>query len=265
MTISIDLSHQHIVITGAARGIGAAIAQLLATADANLTLVGRNKEALHAMASDLPGHGRKFVQSVDIADLQQVKRGFSEAIQAIGPIHVLVNNAGQAKSSSIDQTSPDLWNKMLAVNLTGTFNCIHAAIPSLRTTGSALNPSRIINIASTSGLQGYTHVSAYTAAKHGVVGLTRSLALELAKNHITVNAVCPGYTETAIAAQAIEEIVRNTDKTAQQAFSLLTRRNPQQRMIRPEEVASCVLWLCQAESRSINGQAIAVDGGEAAG
>jgi NAD(P)-dependent dehydrogenase (short-subunit alcohol dehydrogenase family) len=265
MTISIDLSHQHIVITGAARGIGAAIAHLLASADAGLTLMGRNKEALHAIACELPGNGRKFVQSVDITDMQQVKKGFSESTKAIGPIHALVNNAGQAQSSSIDQTSSDLWNQMLAVNLTGTFNCIHAAIPSLRTTGSILNPARIINIASTSGLQGYSHVSAYTAAKHGVVGLTRALALELARNHITVNAVCPGYTETAIAAQAIEDIVRNTDKTPQQAFNLLTRRNPQQRMIRPEEVAACVLWLCQAESRSINGQAIAIDGGESAG
>jgi NAD(P)-dependent dehydrogenase (short-subunit alcohol dehydrogenase family) len=265
MTISIDLSNQHIVVTGAARGIGAAIAHLLATADADLTLVGRNKKTLQVMAMKLPGNGRKFVQSLDVSDIHQVEQVFSEATKVIGPIHVLVNNAGQAQSSAIDQITPDLWSQMLAVNLTGTFNCIHAALASLRTTASESCPSRIINIASTSGLQGYTHVSAYASAKHGVVGLTRSLALELAKSHITVNAVCPGYTETAIAEQAIENIIRSTNKTAEQATNLLTRRNPQQRLIRPEEVASCVLWLCQAESRSINGQAIAIDGGESAG
>ncbi len=265
MTISIDLSEQHIVITGATRGIGAAVAHLLAKADADLTLVSRDKQALREIAQELPGNGRKFFQTLDICERQQAEQVFSEAIKVLGPIHVLINNAGQAVSSSVERTTPELWNQMLAVNLTGTFNCIHAALASLQSSASAQKPSRIINIASTSGLLGYTHVSAYASAKHGVIGLTRSMALELAKRHITVNAICPGYTQTSIAAQAIENIVRHSNKTPREAFELLTQKNPQQRMINPEEIASCVLWLCQPESRSINGQAIAVDGGESAG
>lgn len=265
MIPSFDLSNQHVVITGAARGIGAAIAHLLASVNADLTLVGRNKDALTNMAMQLPGNGRRFIHALDISIHQDVENVLNEAVQTIGPINVLVNNAGQAQSSSLEKISEHLWSQMLSVNLTGTFNCIHAALPSLKKTATQLIPSRIINIASTAGLQGYTHVSAYTAAKHGVVGLTRSLALELAKSNITVNAVCPGYTDTAIVAQAIDEIVLKTNQSAQQARALLTGRNPQQRMILPEEVASCVLWLCQPESRSINGQAIAIDGGESAG
>ncbi len=265
MTISIDLSKQHILITGATRGIGVAIAQLLAKANADLTLVSRNKNALQEIAQELQGSGRKFVQELDICKRQQVKDVFAEATKVIGPIHALVNNAGQAVSSSIEQTTPELWNQMLTVNLTGTFNCIHAALASLQSSATPQNPSRIINIASTSGLLGYSHVSAYASAKHGVIGLTRSMALELAKKHITVNAICPGYTQTSIAAQAIENIVQHSNKTPQEAYDLLTKKNPQQRMISPDEIASCVLWLCQPESRSINGQAIAIDGGESAG
>ena len=136
---------------------------------------------------------------------------------------------------------------------------------SLRSTATAQDPARIINIASTAGLQGYPHVSAYVAAKHGVVGLTRALALELARQHITVNAVCPGYTETDIVHQAVADLQQKTGKTEADVRAMLAARNPQKRMVQPDEVAQTVLWLCQRGSAAINGQAIAIDGGELAG
>jgi len=261
----IPLHHRHAIVTGAARGIGAAIAHTLAEAGADLTLIGRNADALHELVTRLPGSGQRHVQAVDVADHAAMHHAIESAVQAIGPIHILVNNAGQAQSQSIDHTDLALWHQMLGVNLTGTYNGIHAALPSLRSQASAEDPARIINIASTAGLQGYPHVSAYTAAKHGVIGLTRALALELARQHITVNAVCPGYTETDIAAQAIDTVMKKTGKTADQARGLLAARSPQQRLIQPEEVASAVLWLCQRGSASVNGQTIVIDGGELAG
>jgi NAD(P)-dependent dehydrogenase (short-subunit alcohol dehydrogenase family) len=154
---------------------------------------------------------------------------------------------------------------MIAVNLTGSFNAIQAALGSMRQAAAATQFARIINIASTAGLQGYPQVSAYSAAKHGVVGLTRSLALELAKQHITVNAVCPGYTETDIVTQAINTLQSKTGKTAEEARAMLAKRNPQQRLVQPQEVATAVLWLCNPASDSINGQTIVIDGGELAG
>jgi NAD(P)-dependent dehydrogenase (short-subunit alcohol dehydrogenase family) len=259
------LKYRHAIITGAARGIGAAIAHSLAAEGANLTLIGRNEKALYELVAHLPGQGLRHVQVVDVAEHEAMHRAIGEAVQALGPAHILVNNAGQALSQSIDKTDLALWQQMLAVNLTGTYNGIHAALPSLRSKARAEDPARIINIASTAGLQGYPHVSAYTAAKHGVIGLTRALALELARQHITVNAVCPGYTETDIAAQAIDNVMKKTGKSADEARHLLAARSPQQRLIQPEEVASAVLWLCQRGSASVNGQTIVIDGGELAG
>jgi len=172
----------------------------------HVSLLGRNASVLQALAETLPGQGRKQVVSADVSDATAMQHAVQSAVQAFGPLHVLVNNAGQAVSASIDQTDPVIWQQMLAVNLSGVYHGIHAALPSLRSTATAHDPARIINIASTAGLQGYPHVSAYVAAKHGVVGLTRALALELARQHITVNAVCPGYTETDIVQQAVADL-----------------------------------------------------------
>lgn len=260
-----SLQGQHAVITGASRGIGAAIARHLAQAGARLTLLGRNQASLEALVEQLPVPESHSYAAVDVANHHGIQQAINTSIQVLGPIHILVNNAGQAESRSMDQTSPELWQRMLDVNLTGTYNSIHAALPSLRLCARPENPSRIINVASTAGLQGYPQVSAYCAAKHGVVGLTRALALELARHHITANAVCPGYTETDIAIQAIESVRKNTGKTAEESRALLTKRNPQQRFIQPDEVAAAIIWLCQPESASINGQMIAIDGGELAG
>ena len=255
----------HVLITGAARGIGAAIAHTLAQADMQVSLLGRDASVLQALAETLPGQGRKQVVRADVSDATAMQQAVQSAVQTFGPLHVLVNNAGQAVSASIDQTDPVIWQQMLAVNLSGVYHGIHAALPSLRSTATAQDPARIINIASTAGLQGYPHVSAYVAAKHGVVGLTRALALELARQHITVNAVCPGYTETDIVHQAVADLQQKTGKTDAEVRAMLSARNPQKRMVQPDEVAQTVLWLCQRGSAAINGQAIAIDGGELAG
>lgn len=255
----------HVLVTGAARGIGAAIAHTLAQADMQVSLLGRDSQALQELANRLPGRGRKHVLCADVTDARAMQEAVQSAVATLGPLHVLVSNAGQAVSASIDHTDPAMWQKMLAVNLTGVYNGIHAALASLRETATAHDPARIINIASTAGLQGYPHVSAYVAAKHGVIGLTRALALELARQHITVNAVCPGYTETDIVQTAIADLKQKTGKTDAEVRAMLVSRNPQKRMIQPDEVAQTVLWLCQPGSASINGQAIALDGGELAG
>jgi 3-hydroxybutyrate dehydrogenase len=170
----------------------------------------------------------------------------------------LVNNAGQAVSQRFDRTDAALWQSMLAVNLTGTFNCIQAALPAMLEAGWG----RIVNVASTAGLIGYAYVSAYCAAKHGVVGLTRALALETARKGVTVNAVCPGYTETDIVRDAVQNIVAKTGMSNGEARAKLAERNPQGRLVQPDEVAHAVLLLCMPAASAINGQAIAVDGGE---
>jgi NAD(P)-dependent dehydrogenase (short-subunit alcohol dehydrogenase family) len=176
----------------------------------------------------------------------------------MGRVDILVNNAGQAGSAPFGKTDHELWRRMMSVNLDGTYYCMQAVLPGMREAGWG----RIVNIASTAGLVGYRYVSAYCAAKHAVVGLTRSVALEVATSGITVNAVCPGYTETDMASDAIAKIAERTKRTREEARSELEAHNPQHRLVRPEEVANAVAWLCLPGSEAITGQTIAVAGGE---
>jgi NAD(P)-dependent dehydrogenase (short-subunit alcohol dehydrogenase family) len=195
---------------------------------------------------------------MDVGDAQSVAQGFTEARAALGPVTLLVNNAGQAESAPFGKTSHALWQRMLDVNLTGTFLCMQAALPDML----AARQGRIVNIASTAGQRGYAYVAAYVAAKHGVVGLTRSLALELAPKGITVNAVCPGYTETEILRESIANVMAKTGRSEADARAEFARGNPQGRIVQPQEVADAVQWLCSDAAGAITGQSISVSGGE---
>ncbi|MFN3415633.1 MAG: SDR family NAD(P)-dependent oxidoreductase [Caldimonas sp.] len=248
---------RHAVVTGAGRGIGAAIARRLAAQGHRLTLMGRTVEVLEAVRAQLPGQGHAVV-AVDVADAASVDRAFARSREVSGPVEILVNNAGQAESAPFAKTDAALWQRMLDVNLTGTYLCTRAALPDLLDVGWG----RIVNVASTAGLRGYAYVTAYTAAKHGVVGLTRALALELARKGVTVNAVCPGYTETDLLRQSIEGIVAKTGRSPAQARAELAAGNPQGRLVQPEEVADAVAWLCGEAAAAVTGQAISVSGGE---
>ena len=243
---------QHAVVTGGGSGIGAAIAKAITDAGAQVTLMGRNADKLQDKAMELGA----VYQVVDVTDRNQVATAFSAAGEQIGKIDILINNAGAADAAPFSKMDDELWDATIAVNLTGVYNCTKAAIGGMAGAGYG----RIVNIASTAALTGYAYVSAYCAAKHGVVGLTRALALEYAKKGVTVNAVCPGYTNTEIVEQAIDKIVAATGRSRDEALAEMVKVNPQQRLVEPEEVASTVMWICQQES--ITGQSIAVAGGE---
>jgi NAD(P)-dependent dehydrogenase (short-subunit alcohol dehydrogenase family) len=249
------LSDKHAVITGGGTGIGAAVAEALAADGVRLTLMGRHLQPLETKAATL-----KNAQSVccDVTDSENVAAAFEQARTEFGPIDILVNNAGAAATAPFHKMDIQHWRRMMSVNLDGVFNCTRAVYEQMRTCGWG----RIVNVASTAAVKGYAYVSAYCAAKHGVLGLTRSLALEAAQSGVTVNAVCPGYTDTDIVRDAVKNIVDKTGHTEDEALAELTSDNPQGRLIQPSEVADAVVWLCRPESASITGQSIVVAGGE---
>jgi NAD(P)-dependent dehydrogenase (short-subunit alcohol dehydrogenase family) len=256
----LPLSGRHALVSGGGTGIGAAIAGRLAALGASLTLLGRRREPLASRAAALTSAcGRPVgLVAADVTEEAAVAAALREAAAARGAPLILVNNAGAARSAPFQRTSRALWEEMLAVNLTGAYLMTRAALPAMREAGWG----RIVNIASTAGLTGYRYVSAYCAAKHGLVGLTRALALELAETGVTVNAVCPGFTDTDLLADAVAAISEATGTGAAAARAGLAAHNPQKRLIAPAEVANAVAWLCLPDSGAITGQSIAVAGGE---
>ena len=250
-----ELKDKHAVVTGGGTGIGAAVAAALSRGGARVTLMGRRPEPLETRAATL-----KDARSLccDVTDCGNVADAFEQAQAGFGPVDILVNNAGAADTAPFHKMNSQHWRRMMAVNLDGVFNCTRAVYDGMRKCGWG----RIVNVASTAAVKGYAYVSAYCAAKHGVLGLTRALALEAARTGVTVNAVCPGYTDTDIVRQAVINIVNITGRSEAEALAELTRDNPQRRLIKPSEVADAVVWLCRPESASVTGQAIVVAGGE---
>ncbi|WP_425404953.1 SDR family NAD(P)-dependent oxidoreductase [Hwanghaeella sp.] len=249
------LKGQIAIVTGAGTGIGAAIAERLSADGATLALVGRREAPLKELAAQLT-NAHPF--TADVTDELSVTSMVAAVTQELGAPSILVNNAGAAESAPFERTSLDLWNQMLAVNLTGAFLCARAVLPAMKKAGAG----RIVTVASTAGLKGYDYVAAYCAAKHGAIGMTRALAGEVARKGVTVNAVCPGFTETPMLEESIANIVEKTGMDEAAARKTLTATNPQGRLVDPAEVADAVAWLCRKESGSITGQAIAVAGGE---
>ena len=248
------LKNIHTVITGGGRGIGASIADSMDNLGAKISLMGRSREALDKKCKEL---SEAQAISVDVCDSSAVHTAFEQARANFGPVDILINNAGAAFSAPLHKTDDENWQHMLNVNLSGVFYCCREVVSDMR----ERNWGRIINIASIAGLSGASYISAYCAAKHGVIGLTRALALELARKEITVNALCPGFTNTELLDEAIDNILGKTSLSREQAEEQLKSANPQHRFIEPEEVAASVAWLCLPGSESITGQAIPITGG----
>jgi 2-hydroxycyclohexanecarboxyl-CoA dehydrogenase len=246
---------KHALVTGGGSGIGLAIVRELAASGWRITIIGRNKEKLEAAAKAISG---MHFEVCDVTDAGAVQTAVRAAANVHGPVQLLVNNAGGVASLSFEKTTPESFRQTIDLNLMGTVNGIHAVLPQMKESSWG----RVVNIASTAGLTGYRYVSAYVAAKHAVVGLTKALALELAKTGITVNAVCPGYTDTDVIAAAVRTISKSSGRTESEVLANFTATNPQGRLVKPEEVAAAVLWLASDAAASVNGIALPIAGGE---
>ncbi|MBZ5702747.1 MAG: SDR family oxidoreductase [Acidobacteriia bacterium] len=254
------LAGQHAAITGGGRGIGASIAETLARLGASVSLIGRNAAVLEATKKRIVmEHGVQVATaSADVTDEAAVHRALDSLRNALGAPTILVNNAGMAVSAPFLKSDAAYWRKVLDVDLMGAVYCTQAVLPAML----EANWGRIINIASIAGLAGSAYVTAYCAAKHGMIGLTRALALETARTGVTVNAVCPGYTDTEMTANSIATITQKTGRSREEVMATLLARNPQGRLIQPAEVADTVAWLCGAGAGSVTGQSIVIAGGE---
>ena len=255
--MSATLKGKHAIVTGGGKGIGAAVAQALAAQGANVSLLGRGPQPLAAQAKKLGAHA--FAHPCDVTSESSIAKAFAACFQHFGDPYILVNNAGQAEAAGLAEMSRELWDRMIAVNLTGTFLCTQQVIGKM----TAARAGRIVNVASTAGLKGYAKISAYCASKHGVVGFTRALAQETVKLGITVNAVCPGYTDTEMVQRGIQNLQSALGKSAEEAKQMLLRGNPRGTFITPEEVAAAVVWLCSPEASALTGLAIPIAAGEA--
>lgn len=260
-TDTTPLDGKHAVVTGGGRGIGAAVTVELARLGASVTIMGRDAHALTAYARELHATVTTEVNAVqcDVADAGSIAGAFAAARERFGTVYALVNNAGQAEGALLGDTSRELWDRLLAVNLTGAYECMRQVLPAM----IASRAGRIVNIASTAGLRGYARMSAYCASKHGLVGLTRAVAQEVAKAGVTVNAVCPGYTDTNMAQQAIDALI-DAGKAASrdEALGMIARINPRRVLVTPHEVASAVAWLCSPGASGVTGEEIVVANGE---
>ncbi len=248
-------------VTGAGRGIGRAVARALAREGLAVAVVARTRSEVDAVAAeivrDLDGTPALGIPC-DVTDAAAVREAVARAERELGLIRVLVNNAGAAESAPFLKTGHDLWTRMFRVNVDSAFHCCQAVLPGMVDRGRG----RIVNVASIAARRGYPYIAAYVAAKHALLGLTRSIAAEFAAKGITANAVCPGYVDTPMTDRSVENMVRKTGKTAAEVRAILAGSTPQQRIFAPEEVADIVVRLASDAWRGVNGQAINLDGGE---
>jgi NAD(P)-dependent dehydrogenase (short-subunit alcohol dehydrogenase family) len=246
---------RHAFVTGGGSGIGLAIAKALAGGGWRVTIAGRTEARLRDVAKSIPG---ARIQPLDVTGAEAVPEAFRATVAAAGPISLLVNNAGSVVSAAFEKTDAEQWYAMLDVHVMGAVHCIRAALPQMKANGWG----RIVNIASTAGLIGYRNLSAYVAAKHALAGMTKALALEVAKTGITVNAVCPGYVDSEIISSAVARIAERTQRSRDEALAAFTSVNPQARLVKPEEVAAAVVWLASDAAAAVNGITLPVAGGE---
>ena len=251
-----NLTGHHAVVTGAGSGIGRATAERLAEAGCQVTLIGRHLERLTGTADRIGDTA--FAAPADGTGPDMLTAAIEAGRDRFGPIDILVNNAGAASSAPFLKTTADDLRTMLALNLEAPAEAARLVLPGMITR----RWGRIVNVASTAGLKGYPYVSAYVAAKHGLVGLTRALALEVASKGVTVNAACPGFTDTDLVTRSVEAITGKTGRSEEEARAALAASNPQGRLITPDEVAQTIVWLCGEGASGINGAAVPVAGGE---